>query len=105
VQYARYLTEEIHKQFIAVVREGRGKRLKETPDMFSGLIWTGQKSIELGLADAIGSLDSVARDVINAEDIVDYTQKENIAERVARRFGTAAASSFAQALLRYSAPR
>ena len=73
--------------------------------MFSGLIWTGQKSIELGLADAVGSLDSVARDVIKAEDIVDYTQKENIAERVAKRFGAAAASSFAQALLSTSAPR
>ena len=104
-QYARQLAEEIHQQFIAVVREGRGKRLKETPDTFSGLIWTGQKSIELGLADAIGSLDSVARDVIKAEDIVDYTEKENIAERVAKRFGASAASSFAQSLLRYSAPR
>jgi protease-4 len=105
VQYAKQLAEEIHKQFIAVVREGRGKRLKETPDMFSGLIWTGQKSIELGLADAVGSLDSVARDVIKAEDIVDYTEKENIAQRFAKRFGAAAASSFAEALLRYSTPR
>jgi len=104
VQYARQLAEEIHQQFIAVVREGRGKRLKETPDMFSGLIWSGQKSIELGLADAVGSLDSVARDVIKAEDVVDYTEKQNIAERVAKRFGATAASSFAQALLRSSVP-
>lgn len=90
---AEQLIDEIHQQFIAAVREGRGKRLKETPDMFSGLIWTGPKSIELGLADAIGTLDSVARDVIKAEDVVDYTQKENLAEKFARRFGMGAASA------------
>jgi len=81
------LIGEIHDQFIAAVREGRGKRLKETPDMFSGLIWTGAKSVEVGLADAFGGLDYVAREVIKAEDIVDYTQKDNIAEKFARRFG------------------
>jgi protease-4 len=88
------LIDEIHNQFIAAVREGRGKRLKETPDMFSGLIWTGVKSVELGLADGFGGLDYVARDVIKAEDIVDYTQKENIAEKFARRFGAAAMNSW-----------
>jgi protease-4 len=87
------LIGEIHDQFIAAVREGRGKRLKETPDMFSGLIWSGAKSIELGLADALGGLDYVAREVIKAEDIVDYTQKENLAEKVARRFGAGAMGS------------
>lgn len=87
------LIGEIHDQFITAVREGRGKRLKETPDMFSGLIWTGAKSIELGLADALGGLEFVAREVIKAEDIVDYTQKENIAEKFARRFGAGAMSS------------
>jgi len=89
---AEDLIGEIHQQFIAAVREGRGKRLKETPDMFSGLIWTGPKSIELGLADGLGTLDSVAREVIKAEEVVDYTQKENIAEKFARRFGMGAAS-------------
>jgi protease-4 len=88
------LVDEIHNQFIAAVREGRGKRLKETPDMFSGLIWSGAKSVELGLADGLGGLDYVARDVIKAEDIVDYTQKENIAEKFARRFGAAAMNSW-----------
>ena len=88
------LIDEIHNQFIAAVREGRGKRLKETPDMFSGLIWSGAKSVELGLADGFGGLDYVARDVIKAEDIVDYTQKENIAEKFARRFGAAAMNSW-----------
>jgi len=101
-EYAQRLTKEIHEQFIAVVREGRGKRLKESPDLFSGLIWTGTKSVELGLADGYGTLDSVAREVIKAEDIVDYTQKEGIAEKVAKRFGAAAASTFAEFLVRSS---
>jgi protease IV len=92
-QYAETMLKDIHSQFISVVRQGRGKRLKETPEMFSGLLWIGQKSIELGLADAMGSIDSVARDVIQAEDIVDYTPKENIAERVAKRFGAAMAET------------
>ena len=77
-----------------MVRQGRGKRLKETPDIFSGLVWTGPKSIELGLADGLGSVDSVARDVIKAEDVVDFTLHENIAERVARKFGAAMAETF-----------
>jgi protease-4 len=101
-QYAKQLMEEIHRQFIGVVREGRGKRLKETPDMFSGLIWSGEKSVELGLADGFGSLDSIAREVIKAEDIVDYTQKEGIAEKFARRFGASAAGALAELALRAS---
>jgi protease-4 len=100
--HAQALMGDIHQQFIGVVREGRGKRLKETPDMFSGLIWTGQKSIELGLADGIGSLDSVARDVVKAEQIVDFTQKEGIAEKFAKRFGAAAANTIVESLLRAS---
>ncbi len=84
-EYALKMLETIHQQFITVVRSGRGKRLKETPDMFSGLVWVGQRSIELGLADAYGSVDTVARDVIKAENIVDFTPHENIAERVARK--------------------
>jgi protease-4 len=91
--FAEKMLGEIHEQFIAVVRAGRGKRLKENPDIFSGLVWTGPKSIELGLTDALGSVDSVARDVIKAEDIVDFTPHENIAERVARKFGAAMAET------------
>jgi len=102
VEHAREMVNDIHQQFISVVREGRGKRLKETPDMFTGLIWTGQKSIELGLADGLGTLDSVARDVIKADEIVDYSRKENIAEKFARRFGVAAANTMVEALLRSS---
>jgi protease-4 len=87
--YAQNMLDEIHQQFIKVVREGRGDRLKETPETFSGLFWSGQKSIELGLADDYGTLDSVARDVVKAEDIVDYTRQDNVAERLAKRFGAA----------------
>ncbi|MGY8902987.1 MAG: S49 family peptidase [Burkholderiales bacterium] len=88
-QYAQTMLNQIHQQFIEVVRKGRGKRLKETPELFSGLFWSGQQSIELGLADQYGSLDSVARDVVKAEDIIDYTRRENVAERLAKRFGAA----------------
>lgn len=99
-EFALGLMNEIHQQFIGAVREGRGKRLKETPETFSGLIWSGARSVELGLADGFGSLDFVAREVIKAEDIVDYTQKENIAEKFARRFGAGAASVLAELALR-----
>jgi protease-4 len=102
-QYALALINDVHQQFIHVVREGRGKRLKETPDMFSGLIWTGQKSVELGLADGFGSLDYVAREVIKAEQVVDFTQKENIAEKFARRFGAGVASALVEIAMK-SAP-
>ena len=98
-EFAQNLLNEVHLQFIDVVKKGRGKRLKETPELFSGLMWTGAKSIELGLADGYGSLDFVARDVIKAEDIVDYTQKENIAERFAKRFGAATANALAKVVL------
>lgn len=91
--HAESMLDDIHQQFIGMVRQGRGARLKETRDMFSGLLWVGQKSIDLGLADALGSLDYVAREVIKAEHIVDYTMQENIAERFARRFGAAGAET------------
>lgn len=92
-EFAQSLLNEVHQQFIDVVKKGRGKRLKDDPEMFSGLMWTGAKSIELGLADGFGSLDFVAREVIKASDIVDFTQKENIAERFAKRFGAALGSA------------
>jgi protease-4 len=88
-QYVQGILDDIHQQFIAAVKKGRGARLKETPGMFSGLIWNGQRAIELGLADELGSLDYVAREVIKADEVVDFTPEDNIAERVARRFGAA----------------
>src|SRR5262252_1304264 len=95
-RHAQSMLDDIHQQFIDVVKKGRGKRLKETPDIFSGLLWTGDKSVELGLSDGFGSVDFVARDVIKAEDIVDYTEKENFAERFAKRFGATMADALAK---------
>ena len=92
--YIQKMLGEIHAQFIAVVKRGRGTRLKETPDMFSGLVWNGQQAIELGLADGLGSLDSVARDVVKADDIVDYTLRENLGSRLARQFGASIGEGF-----------
>ncbi|MEK7881910.1 S49 family peptidase [Methyloversatilis sp. NSM2] len=85
--HARQLLGDVHQQFIEVVRKGRGERLKESPDMFSGLMWSGSRSIELGLADDLGSVEYVARDVVKAADIVDFTQRQNIAERFAKQLG------------------
>lgn len=90
---AQAMVAEIHQQFIEIVRTGRGSKLKETPDTFSGLIWTGAKGIELGLADALGTVESVARDVIKAEELVDFSPKENFAEKLAKRIGISAAQS------------
>lgn len=92
-EYAQKMLDEVHQQFISVVRQGRGKRLKETPEMFSGLVWSGEKSIQLGLADSFGSADYVAREVIKAEEIIDFTPQEGLAERFAKRFGAATASA------------
>jgi protease IV len=96
-EYAQKMLAEIHQQFIDVVRKGRGARLKETPDMFSGLIWTGEKSVELGLADGFGSAQSVARDVIKAEKLVDYTPEDNVFETLSRRLGTRFGAALGQA--------
>lgn len=92
--FTKGLLGDIHQQFIDVVKQGRGKRLKETPEMFSGLFWTGDKSIQMGLADEIGSVDSVARDIIKAEDIVDFTTHEGFADRLAKKLGAGVASAF-----------
>jgi protease IV len=85
--HAQSMLSEIHTQFIDVVKKGRGSRLKETPDTFSGLVWSGQQAVAQGLADGLGSLDYVAREVVKAEDIVDYTQRENVGLRLARELG------------------
>jgi protease-4 len=100
--YAEQMLSDIHKQFITVVREGRGQRLKEAPDTFSGLMWTGAKSVELGLADGYGTVESVARDVLKAEDVRDFTIKQNIAEKFAKQFGAEMGESLAGALTRFS---
>ena len=88
-KHAQFMLNHIHSQFIAVVKKGRGDRLKEAPGMFSGLFWTGQQAVELGLADELASLDQVARDVVKAEELVDYSRHDNVAERLVKRFGAA----------------
>lgn len=87
--FTQTLLDQIHQQFIDVVKAGRGKRLQETPETFSGLFWSGQQAIELGLADQLGNLDFVAREVVKAEEIIDYTRRDNVAERLIKRFGAA----------------
>jgi protease-4 len=96
--YTQAMLDQIHKQFIRVVKEGRGARLKETPDTFSGLYWNGEEAVKLGLADKFGNLDFVAREVVHAEDVIDYTPKENIAERLAKRFGASIGAGAVRAL-------
>ena len=96
--YAQAMLDQIHQQFIAVVREGRGKRLKETPETFSGLFWNGEQAVTMGLADHFGNLDYVAREVVKAEDVIDYTPKDNVAERLAKRFGAAIGAGAIKAL-------
>ncbi len=85
--YIQAMLDQIHQQFITVVKQGRGTRLKETPEMFSGLFWNGEQALGLGLIDHLGNLDHVARDVVKAEEVIDYTLKENVAERLAKKFG------------------
>lgn len=85
--YAQSMLDEIHEQFKTVVREGRGDRLKETAETFSGLFWSGEQSIKIGLADALGSADYVAREVIKQEEIVDFTYQETVVDRFAKRLG------------------
>ncbi|SDM47328.1 protease-4 [Oryzisolibacter propanilivorax] len=97
-EYAQAMLDQIHEQFISVVKAGRGERLKETPEIFSGLFWTGQQAVELGLADQLGNLDYVAREVVKAEDVIDYTRRDNVAERLARRFGAAVGAGAMKAL-------
>ena len=87
--FAQAMLNQIHQQFISVVKAGRGTRLKETPEMFSGLFWTGQQAIDLGLADQLGGLDYVAREIVKTDEIIDYTRRDNVAERLAKKFGAA----------------
>jgi protease-4 len=96
--YAKAMIDQIHQQFIAVVKQGRGSRLKETPETFSGLFWNGEESIRLGLADKLGNLDFVAREVVKAENVIDYTPRDNVAERLAKRFGAAVGQGMVKAL-------
>ncbi len=103
-QHAQAMLNEIHQQFIETVRAGRGKRLQETAETFSGSFWTGARAIDMGLADEFGSVDSVARDVVKAEDIIDYTQHEGLPERVLKKFGAAVGGGAMKAAVQAGVP-
>jgi len=96
--YTQAMLDQIHRQFIEVVKEGRGKRLKPTPELFSGLYWNGEEAVKLGLVDHLGSLDYVAREVVKAPEVIDYTPKENVAERLVKRFGASMGAGAVRAL-------
>jgi protease-4 len=96
--YAKAMIDQIHQQFIQVVKAGRGSRLKESPETFSGLFWNGEEAIRLGLADHLGGLDYVAREIVKAEEIIDYTPHENLAQRLAKRFGAGVGAGAVKAL-------
>jgi len=100
VEMVKTMIDEIHQQFITVVKAGRGDRLKDVPDLFSGRIWNGEQAVKIGLADGYGTVDTVARDIFKAPDILDYTMKENFAERVAKRFGAEAGAAAGKALVK-----
>ncbi|MEE9398011.1 MAG: signal peptide peptidase SppA [Methylococcales bacterium] len=99
--YVQTMLKGIHQQFIKSVREGRGDRLKDNPDIFSGLVWSGDEGIKLGLVDALGTTNSVARDQIGAEELVDFTPKEHILDRLVTRMGTAFGNAIGSSLLSY----
>ena len=97
--HVQRVLNQIHEQFIEVVRAGRGTRLQETEDTFSGLFWTGEQAVELGLADQLGGLDYVAREIAQAPEIIDYTLRENVAERLVRQFGAAVGAGAVRAIV------
>ncbi len=97
-QHVQSLLDEIHQQFIDIVVEGRGDKLTKDKNMFSGLFWTGEQALELGLVDGFGSASYVAREVIGVEDIQDYTFREDVFQRFAKRLGTAMMKPIEQAL-------
>ncbi|MDP1899014.1 MAG: S49 family peptidase [Rubrivivax sp.] len=102
---AKAMIEQVHRQFVAAVKAGRGSRLKETPETFSGLFWNGEEAVRLGLADGLGNLDYVAREIVKAEEIIDYTTHENLAERLAKRLGAGMGAGAVKALRELAALR
>lgn len=93
-RYMQGLLNQVHQQFISAVKAGRGDRLKETADMFSGLVWTGEEGVKLGIADGFGNDDTIAKEFIKAEKMVDFTRQERLVDRIAGRLG----ASFGQAI-------
>lgn len=102
-QHIQKMLTNIHEQFIQKVKEGRGDRLKDDPSLFSGLVWTGEEALTLGLIDGLGSSDYVAHEILKTEKIVDYTSKPRLLERFANQLGatlSSALSSFISSQIR-----
>lgn len=98
VKLLQTMLNQIHTQFITRVKEGRGDKLVMTDDLFSGLFWTGQQARELGLIDGFASAGQLAREILQMEDIIDYTSKQNLFERIAKNIGVAFADHLPEAL-------
>lgn len=96
-EHVQNMLDQIHQQFIDVVRKGRGKRLRAQEDVFSGLIWTGQQAVQMGLADDFGNTETVARDIVQQEKVIDYTYSENMTERLVKKLGMAIGQGAVQA--------
>jgi protease-4 len=96
VEHVKLLLESIHRQFISAVKTGRGDRLKDDAQLFTGLVWTGEESLPMGLADKIGSSGYVAREVIGEEEIVEFTEKPDLLERLNERIGVAMAKGMSE---------
>ena len=92
-EHLQEMLDQIHQQFIAVVKAGRGDRLKDDPDLFTGLIWTGEEAMKLGLVDELGSASYVAREVIKEDNLVDFTKKQDVWKRLSERLGTGVAKA------------
>jgi protease-4 len=99
-EYMLGLLDQVHQQFITAVREGRGDRLKEaqTPELFSGLVWTGAQGVVIGLADGFGSVESVARDQLGTDETINFTPQEHLMDRLAGKLGASFAHSFSSLL-------
>ena len=98
-EHVQSLLDDIHQQFIDIVKEGRGDKLAADSNLFSGLFWTGEQALELGLVDGFGSASYVAREVVGVEDVQDYTYREDILQQLAGRLGAAIIKPFRESLL------
>jgi len=98
-QHLQVMLDEVHQHFIDSVKQGRGDRLQDDENLFSGLVWSGERAIEIGLVDEIGSREQVARDVIGEEELVDFTPRELLLDRLASRVGASAGQFLEQRLL------
>lgn len=94
-EFWQSVLQTTHQQFIDQVVQGRGDRLKEHPDMFSGLVWSGEQALELGLVDGLASSSTVARDVVGVDNLVDFSYRESPLERFARQLGTSVGNTLA----------